>query len=82
MPESAGFVPRYTLATPFRGCLPYIFPGLLPLPHYVLETREPRAGQTPARAATPEQAGFEFAGFEVWSGLPDFGLGKGPGSSV
>jgi hypothetical protein len=33
MPESAGFVPKLTLATPSRGCLPYIFPELLPLPH-------------------------------------------------
>jgi hypothetical protein len=32
MPESAGFVPKLTLATPSRGCLPYIFPELLPLP--------------------------------------------------
>src|ERR1700756_1658065 len=32
MPESLDFVPTLTLATPSRGCLPYIFPELLPLP--------------------------------------------------
>jgi hypothetical protein len=30
--ESAGFVPKHTLATPSGGCLPYIFPVLLPPP--------------------------------------------------
>jgi hypothetical protein len=31
-PGSAVFVPKVTLTTPFRGLLPYIFAGLLPLP--------------------------------------------------
>ncbi len=31
--ESAVFEAKLTLATPFRGSLPYIFVGLLPLPH-------------------------------------------------
>jgi hypothetical protein len=30
--ESAGFVPKLTLATRARGCLSYIFEGLLPVP--------------------------------------------------
>ena len=36
MPESAGLVPKLTLATLSRGCLPYIFPELLPLPQIVI----------------------------------------------
>jgi hypothetical protein len=32
MPESVLFVPKLTIAAPSRGCLPYIFPELLPPP--------------------------------------------------
>jgi hypothetical protein len=39
-PGPAVFAPKVTLATSFQGSLPYIFAGLLPLPH---------AGKKPGR---------------------------------
>src|SRR5713101_3609695 len=33
MSESAGFVPKLTLGTPSRGCLPYIFEGCCRYPY-------------------------------------------------
>jgi hypothetical protein len=53
-PGSALFVPKVTLGTRFRGSLPYIFPGLLPLPQVPISVTDAAISQSLSANALPE----------------------------
>jgi hypothetical protein len=50
-PEPAVLVPQLTLASPFRGSLPYIFEGLLLPQHHDFQVISPQQG-TPGRVGS------------------------------